>query len=65
MKCLILAGGQGERLWPLSRKNYPKLRFEKISFRCRYSDKNLIENAERRGYSDGKNFVGQRKIGEW
>lgn len=24
MKCLILAGGFGERLWPLSRKNYPK-----------------------------------------
>lgn len=24
MKCLILAGGYGERLWPLSRKNYPK-----------------------------------------
>lgn len=24
MKCLILAGGMGERLWPLSRKNYPK-----------------------------------------
>lgn len=24
MKCLILAGGQGTRMWPLSRKNYPK-----------------------------------------
>lgn len=24
MKCLILAGGRGERLWPLSRSNYPK-----------------------------------------
>ncbi len=24
MKCLILAGGRGERLWPLSRINYPK-----------------------------------------
>lgn len=24
MKCLILAGGSGDRLWPLSRKNYPK-----------------------------------------
>jgi mannose-1-phosphate guanylyltransferase/mannose-6-phosphate isomerase len=24
MKCFVLAGGRGERLWPLSRKNYPK-----------------------------------------
>lgn len=24
MKCLVLAGGRGERLWPLSRKNFPK-----------------------------------------
>lgn len=24
MKCLILAGGSGDSLWPLSRKNYPK-----------------------------------------
>ena len=24
MKCVILAGGRGDSLWPLSRKNYPK-----------------------------------------
>ena len=24
MKCIILAGGFGDRLWPLSRKNFPK-----------------------------------------
>ena len=24
MKCVVLAGGRGDRLWPLSRKNYPK-----------------------------------------
>ena len=24
MKCLVLAGGHGERMWPLSRKDYPK-----------------------------------------
>ena len=24
MKCLILAGGSGDRLWPLSRRSYPK-----------------------------------------
>ena len=30
MKCLILAGGSGDRLWPLSRRDYPKqfLNFE-------------------------------------
>ena len=24
MKCFVLAGGTGDRLWPLSRKEYPK-----------------------------------------
>ena len=24
MKCIVLAGGSGDSLWPLSRKNYPK-----------------------------------------
>ena len=24
MKCIVLAGGSGDRLWPLSRKKYPK-----------------------------------------
>ena len=24
MKCIVLAGGIGERLWPLSRKSLPK-----------------------------------------
>ena len=24
MKCIILAGGTGDRLWPLSRKDFPK-----------------------------------------
>lgn len=24
MKCVVLAGGSGDRLWPLSRKHYPK-----------------------------------------
>lgn len=30
MKCVVLAGGSGERLWPLSRKNCPK-QFIKIT----------------------------------
>jgi mannose-1-phosphate guanylyltransferase/mannose-6-phosphate isomerase len=42
MKALILAGGGGTRLWPLSRRNYPK-QFLKIK-----SDKSLLrQTAER------------------
>jgi len=42
MKALILAGGGGTRLWPLSRRNYPK-QFLKIS-----SDKSLLQQTAER-----------------
>ena len=38
MKCLILAGGAGERLWPLSRHNYPKQFIELTSFHSVFQD---------------------------
>ena len=37
MKSVILCGGSGTRLWPLSRKNYPK------QFLSLYSDKSLLQ----------------------
>src|SRR5208337_3101560 len=42
MKALLLAGGGGTRLWPLSRRNYPK-QFLKIS-----SDKSLLQQTAER-----------------
>ncbi len=42
MKALILAGGGGTRLWPLSRKNYPK-QFLKIN-----GDKSLLRQTVER-----------------
>ncbi len=42
MKALILAGGGGTRLWPLSRRNYPK-QFLKIN-----SDKSLLQQTAER-----------------
>lgn len=38
MKCIILAGGSGERLWPISRDLYPK------SLLKLYNGKTLIQN---------------------
>ena len=39
MKCIILAGGSGERLWPISRELYPK---SLLSF---FGEKSLVQNA--------------------
>lgn len=37
MKCVIMAGGKGTRLWPLSRRDKPK------QFQCLVSDKTMLQ----------------------
>lgn len=43
MKCLVLAGGCGDRLWPLSRKNYPK-QFMEIRRGCSMFQETVLRN---------------------
>lgn len=43
MKCLILAGGSGDRLWPLSRKNYPK-QFMEINENRSLLQETIVQN---------------------
>lgn len=38
MKCLILAGGLGERIWPLSRRDYPKQFIELTQYHSVFQD---------------------------
>lgn len=38
MKCLVLAGGSGDRLWPLSRKDFPKQFMEIREGRSMFQD---------------------------
>ncbi len=51
MKCVILAGGAGDRLWPLSRKNYPK---QFLSF---HSAQSLFQETITRNIPFCKEFV--------
>lgn len=43
MKCLILAGGSGDRLWPLSRRSYPK-QFVKIKENHSFLQETILRN---------------------
>ncbi len=43
MKCLILAGGSGDRLWPLSRRSYPK-QFVEIKENRSFLQETILRN---------------------
>lgn len=43
MKCLILAGGSGDRLWPLSRRSYPK-QFVEIKENRSFMQETILRN---------------------
>lgn len=51
MKCLLLAGGSGNRLWPLSRKSFPK-QFLNIT-----SDSSLFQQTIQRNFNISDEFL--------
>lgn len=56
MKCIVLAGGSGDRLWPLSRRNFPK-QFLKLEERNSLFQDTITRNMP---YCDGIYIVTNR-----